>query len=241
LLPNASSFRRASSSSAQYQVETFLQPAAARNVLVASLEKRSAELRDLRPEARSAAIARATRIVEGKIRPAYVRVQGFMAELHPKTNDTAGLSRLQGGLQAYDRALANFTSTTLTAEEIHAIGLREVARLEGEMDKLLRSLGFVEGGIEARMKACMKALDAAFQPKGEGDPRPAILEKYKAMVADAQLRSEKLFKLKPRAPAEVLREPPLTEASAAAHYSLPAPDGSRPGVFWVPMRGPPST
>jgi uncharacterized protein (DUF885 family) len=219
---------------AQYQVDSFLKPAAARNVLVASLEKRSAELKDLSPEARSAAIARATRIVEEKIRPAYVRVQGFMAELHPKTNDTAGISRLQGGLQAYDRALANFTGTTLTAGEIHAIGLREVARLEGEMDKHLRSLGFVEGSIEARMKA----LDASFQPKGEGDPRPAILEKYKAMVVDAQVRSEKLFKLKPRAPVEVLREPPLTEASAAAHYSLPAPDGSRPGVFWVPMRGP---
>ncbi|HBI68568.1 MAG TPA: hypothetical protein DDZ22_05940, partial [Massilia sp.] len=47
-----------------------------------------------------------------------------------------------------------------------------------------------------------------------------------------------LFNLKPRAPVEVRREPPLTEASAAAHYSLPAPDGSRPGVFWVPLRGP---
>jgi uncharacterized protein (DUF885 family) len=158
-------------------------------VLVASLEKRSAQLKDLSPQARSAAIARATRIVEEKIRPAYVRVRGFMAELHPKANDTAGISRLQGS-------------------------------------------------IEARMKA----LDATFQPQGEGkggeDPRPAILEKYRAMVADAQVRSEKLFRLKPRAPVEVLREPPLTEASAAAHYSLPAPDGSRPGVFWVPMRGP---
>jgi uncharacterized protein (DUF885 family) len=219
---------------AQFQVDTFLKPAASQNVLVASLEKRSAELKDLTPEARSAAIARATRIVEEKIRPAYVRVQGFMAELHPKTNDTAGISRLPGGLKAYERALANFTSTTLGAEEIHAIGLREVARLEGEMDKHLRSLGFTEGSIEARMKA----LDATFQPKGEGDPRPAILEKYKAMVNDALVRSEKLFNLKPRAPVEVLREPPLTEASAAAHYSLPAPDGSRPGVFWVPMRGP---
>ncbi len=219
---------------AQFQVDTFLKPAAPQNVLVASLEKRSAELKDLTPEARSAAIARATRIVEEKIRPAYVRVQGFMAELHPKTNDTAGISRLKDGLEAYDRAIANFTSTTLTADQIHAIGLREVARLEGEMDKHLRALGFNEGSIEARMKA----LDATFQPKGEGDPRPTILARYKEMVKDAQARSESLFNLKPRAPVDVLREPPLTEASAAAHYSLPAPDGSRPGVFWVPLRGP---
>ncbi|MDB5792591.1 MAG: hypothetical protein JWQ80_2615 [Massilia sp.] len=219
---------------AQFQVDTFLKPAAARNVLVTSLETRSAGLKDLAPEARTAAIARATRIVDDKVRPAYARVQGFMAELHPQTGDAAGISRLPNGAAAYERALANYTSTTLNAEEIHAIGLREVARLEGEMDKHLRALGFTEGNIEARMKA----LDATFQPKGEGDPRPAILARYVEMVKDAERRSASLFRLKPRAPVQVLREPPLTEASAAAHYSLPAPDGSRPGVFWVPMRGP---
>ena len=219
---------------AQHQVDTFLKPAAAQNVLVTSLEGRSAALKDLGPEARTAAIARATRIVEDKIRPAYVRVQAFMAELHPKTNDTAGISRLPNGLAAYNRALANYTSTNLTAEQIHAIGLREVARIEGEMDKHLRALGFKDGSIEERMKA----LDATFQPKGEGDPRPAILASYAEMVKDAERRSQALFNLKPRAPVEVRREPPLTEASAAAHYSLPAPDGSRPGVFWVPLRGP---
>lgn len=219
---------------AQYQVDTFLKPAAAENVLVTSLGQRTASLKDLSPEARTAAIARATRIVEDKIRPAYTRVQAFMAELHPKTNDVAGISRLPDGLAAYKRALANYTSTDLTAEQIHAIGLREVARIEGEMDKHLRALGFNDGSIEERMKA----LDATFQPKGEGDPRPAILAKYAEMVKDAERRSASLFNLKPRAPVEVLREPPLTEASAAAHYSLPAPDGSRPGVFWVPLRGP---
>ena len=219
---------------AQHQVDTFLKPSAAENVLVTSLVQRTASLKDLAPEARTAAIARATRIVEDRIRPAYARVQAFMAELHPKTDDVAGIARLPNGLAAYNRALANYTSTNLTAEQIHAIGLREVARIEGEMDKHLRSLGFNEGSIEERMKQ----LDATFQPKGEGDPRPAILAKYAEMVKDAERRSESLFNLKPRAPVEVRREPPLTEASAAAHYSLPAPDGSRPGVFWVPMRGP---
>jgi len=219
---------------AQQQVDTFLQPAAAGNVLVTSLVQRTEALKDLSPDARVAAVARATRIVDDKIRPAYARVQAFMAELHPQTNDVAGISRLPNGNAAYNRAIANYTSTKLTAEQIHAIGLREVARIEGEMDKHLRALGFKDGGIEERMKA----LDATFQPKGEADPRPMILAKYAEMVKDAERRSEALFKLKPRAPVEVRREPPLTEASAAAHYSLPAPDGSRPGVFWVPLRGP---
>jgi uncharacterized protein (DUF885 family) len=58
------------------------------------------------------------------------------------------------------------------------------------------------------------------------------------MVRDAEQRSAKLFNLMPRAAVDVRREPPLTEASAAAHYSMPAPDGTLPGIFWVPMRGP---
>jgi uncharacterized protein (DUF885 family) len=219
---------------AQAQVDTFLKPEAAQNVFVSSLDTRTKALADLSPDARADAIAHATRIVEQKIRPAYLRVQQYMAGLHPKTGSTVGISRLPHGAAAYQQALSNFTSTKLTAEEIHAIGLREVARIEGEMDRHLRSLGYTEGSIEERMKK----LDATFQPKLDADPRPELLARYADMVRDAQRRSDALFNLKPAAPIEVRREPPLTEAAAAAHYSLPAPDGSRPGIFWVPMRGP---
>lgn len=219
---------------AQYQVDTFLKPSAEQNVLVSSLAQRTQDMQGLTPEERKDALARATRIVEERIRPAYQRVQAFMRDLHPRTGDVAGISRLPEGGAAYARAVENFTSTQLTPNEIHEIGLREVARIEGEMDRLLDSLGLTEGSIETRMKQ----LDARFQPKGEGDPRPAIIASYEAMVKDAERRSAPLFNLKPRAPVEVRREPPLTEPSAAAHYSLPAPDGSRPGIFWVPLRGP---
>jgi uncharacterized protein (DUF885 family) len=219
---------------AQAQVDIFLKPEAAQNVFVTSLETRTKALSDLSPQARADALAQATRIVDQQIRPAYLRVQKFMAVLHPKTGSNVGESRLPNGAAAYQQALSNFTSTKLTAEEIHAIGLREVARIEGEMDKHLRSLGYNDGNIEERMRK----LDATFQLKTAGDPRPELLARYVEMVRDAQRRSDALFNLKPTAPVDVRREPPLTEAAAAAHYSLPAPDGSRPGIFWVPMRGP---
>jgi uncharacterized protein (DUF885 family) len=219
---------------AQHQVDLFLQPEAAKNVLVTSFGQRSEKLVDLTSEARAKAVQDATRIVETKIRPAYQRIQAFMAELHPKTNDTAGISRLPNGAAAYQQAIKTYTSTNLTAAQIHEIGLREVARIEGEMDRHLKALGYADGSVEERMAK----LDATFQPKGEGDPRPELLQKYAGMVADAEKRSSAVFNLVPRAPVEVRREPPLTEASAAAHYTLPAPDGSRPGIFWVPMRGP---
>ena len=219
---------------AQAQVDIFLQPEAAQNVLVTSLDARAAKLNGVSPEQRAKAVAEATRIVEAKIRPAYQRVQAFMAELHPKTGDVAGISRLPNGAAAYQQALRTYTSTNLTAAQIHEIGLREVARIEGEMDKHLRELGYADGSVEERMKK----LEATLNPPAQPDPRPQLLERYKVIVADALKRSEPLFNVKPGAPVDVRREPPLTEASAAAHYSMPAPDGSRPGIFWVPMRGP---
>ena len=219
---------------AQAQVDTFLKPAPDQNVLVTSLARRIAALADVTPQAREAAVAKATAIVGQKVIPAYARTKAFLAELHPQTGDRAGVDRLPGGAAAYSRALANFTGTKLSAAEIHTIGLREVARIEGEMDRHLRALGFADGSIEQRMRA----LDKTFQPKGDGDPRPEILRRYTEMVRDAEKRSTKIFNLMPRAPVDVRREPPLTEASAAAHYSVPAPDGTLPGIFWVPLRGP---
>ena len=143
-------------------------------------------------------------------------------------------SRAPGGAVAYANALASNTGTTLSAEQIHAIGLREVARIEAEMDRHLRTLGLADGSIKARMAQ----LDASLQPAAGPELRAHLLANYSAMVADAEQRSAALFNVRPRAPLSVKREPALTEASAAAHYSVPAPDGSRPGVFWVPLPGP---
>ncbi|MYN09854.1 DUF885 domain-containing protein [Pseudoduganella aquatica] len=219
---------------AQQQVAAFLKPAAGDNVLVASLAERSAKIADLTPQARSAAIARATRIVDKGIRPAYARVQAMLAELHPRTGNEAGISRLPNGAAAYDYLLARNAGTSLNAEQVHGIGLREVARIEGEMDKYLRQLGYAEGSIQQRMVK----LDKSLQPASTPDPRPAMLARYAELLRDAEQRSAALFNLKPRAPIEVRREPALTETTSSAHYTPPAPDGSRPGVFWMPLPGP---
>jgi uncharacterized protein (DUF885 family) len=219
---------------ARGQVAAFLEPVPENNVLVIGLARRTESLADLSPEARAKAIAEATRIVAERIRPAYVRVQTFLTELLPRTTDAAGLSRLPDGADAYAHALARYTTTALTAQEIHAIGLREVTRIEADMDRLLRHVGLVDGSVRERMQSMRQAKQLAAEP----DPRPALLARYTEIVRDAEQRSEALFNLKPRARVEVRRVPPLTEATASASYSSPAPDGTRPGIFWVPLRGP---
>jgi uncharacterized protein (DUF885 family) len=216
------------------QVEAFLKPAPADNLMVTALAQRTQGMAGLAPEARTQALQRAQALVESGVRPAFERTLALLNELQPRTTADAGLWRLPDGAAAYAQALASNTTTTMSADEIHALGLREVARIEGEMDRVFRTLGRSTGSVQERMNA----LRAELQPPAEPDPRPAIIARFGEMVRDNIRRSQALFNLQPKAPVEVMREPPLTERTAAAHYTTPTPDGSRPGIFWAPLPGP---
>jgi uncharacterized protein (DUF885 family) len=98
----------------------------------------------------------------------------------------------------------------------------------------LRDLGRLDGSVQQRMDS----LRAELQPPAEPDPRPVLLKRYAAFIEDNQRRSQALFNLQPLAPVDVKRVPALTERTASAHYTSPLADGSRPGIFWVPMPGP---
>ena len=219
---------------ARGQVQALLAPSPADNVFVTGLARRLDALPALAPDARTRWLARAEGLVTERVRPAWQRLAAFLDELLPRTGMDAGWWRLPDGEAAYRNALAQHTTTTLDAEAIHAIGLGEVARLEAEMDALLRRLGRGSGSVAERVRALSREL----QPPAQPDPRPALLKRYDDAVRDAERRSAPLFGLKPRAPVEVRRVPALTERTQSAHYTTPAPDGSRPGIFWVPLPGP---
>lgn len=216
------------------QVRDFLAPPAGQSLFVTSLARRLTLLPDMPAADRRRWLARAESLVADQVRPAYQRVGSLLDELLPRTGVDAGWWRLPDGDAAYRNALAQHTTTTLDAEAIHAIGLREVARLDAELDAELQRLGLRDGTIGARLGALSRSL----QPPADPDPRPGLLKRYEAAVRDNERRAAPLFGRKPRAPVEVRRVPALTERTASAHYSTPAPDGSRPGVFWVPLPGP---
>ena len=219
---------------AQTQVQNVLAQSTENNDIVAGLTRRSERIEGLPAPERQAAIEQAKSLVQSRLRPAFQRVLALLGELHPRTNADAGLWRLPQGDRAYAQALASYTTTSMGAEEIHALGLREVSRIEAQMDAVLQGLGRREGTVEQRMVA----LRAELQPPAEPDPRPGILARYAAAVKDAEKRSQALFNLQPRAPVEVRRVPALTERTASAFYTTPTPDGSRPGIFWAPLPGP---
>ena len=214
------------------QVDGFVAGPAAKNPFVATFDERLAGLgAAVSAEARAKFVAAAEKEVTATVLPAYRRVRDLMAAQLPKTTDDAGVWRLPQGAAAYTHALAANTTTSLTPDEIHAIGLREVARIEKEMDVILRQLGFADGSVEARVEQVNIGLQLPATP----DPRPIMLAQVQQVVRDAELRSVAAFDLRPVAPVTVKREPAFSEASAAAHYTDPAPDGSAPGIYWLPL------
>lgn len=215
------------------QLDRFLDGAPDGNVLVASLVQRMGAVKDLPAADQAKFAADATAIVKQSIIPVFQRTRALLQEQLPRTNNDAGLWRLPHGDQAYAVVLRQMTSTDYTPQQIHEIGLREVARIEKEMNGLLVSIGYSEGSIKERMAK----LEKDQQPK-EADPRPQLLARYDAIMRDAEARAKELFDIVPKAPVVVKREPPFTEKTAAAHYTGPAKDGTRPGIFWAPLPGP---
>lgn len=215
------------------QIEQFVAAPPAANPLVISLTERMAGLADMSDDARKRARAQAEALIAKSVVPAWKRGLALMRAQLPLTTDDAGVWRLPDGDRFYAARLRENTTTELTPAEIHAIGLKQVARIEGEMDGLLRQLGYADGSIEQRYRK----MDADRQPK-DAAPQGQLLDRYTAYLRDAEARARLIFDVMPKAPVEVRREPALTEPTAAAHYTTPAPDGSQPGVFWAPLAGP---
>jgi uncharacterized protein (DUF885 family) len=216
----------------QQQLQMFLEPPPEKNVLVTALERRTANVAGLSPARRAEAVAETTRLVAQEIRPAYQRVRALLAELLPRSRPAPGFNQLPRGEEAYALALRAFTTTAYSADAIHRIGLREVARLEAECEVILRQLGQTPGSFAERMARALAG------PAVEGpDPHARVLARYTDHIRDAEQRCAPLFNLMPKSPVEVRRIPALTERTSSAHYTAPTLDGSRPGIFWVPLPG----
>jgi uncharacterized protein (DUF885 family) len=216
------------------QMRRFTAPEPARNILVTSFAERLQKVETVDAKQRGAMTAAAERLVRDSLYPAYRRASDAVATIAAKATDEAGISRFPHGAEAYAFYLRRYTTTAMTAEEVHRKGLDEVARIEGEMDGLLRRLGYTEGSVRARGVK----LAADNQYPDTPDVRVRVLADYSKMVAEAAARSAEAFDRRPAAPCIVQRIPEFQEANAAANYQSPPDDGSRPGIFRVPLRGP---
>lgn len=215
------------------QMQGFIAAAPAENLFATSLNLRLAKVDEVSAPTRAQLVAEVVTHLEDSLYPSYRRAIAMLEAQLPFANSDAGWWRFEGGDRAYADRLRHYTNSDMTAREVHELGLAEVARIEKAMDEILREYGLTNGDVESRYHQ----LETRLQPAGP-DPRPQLLQEYADMVAEAETLARPLFDHLPRARVVVQREPLFSEANAAAHYSVPAVDGSRPGIFWVPMPGP---
>ncbi|MGH8129720.1 MAG: DUF885 domain-containing protein [Steroidobacteraceae bacterium] len=179
---------------------------------------------------RETLLARAERALLTSVRPAFEAVIAWANESAKTATDEDGVWKLPDGAAYYDFLLQNFTTTNLSAEEIHDIGLREVARLHEEMRGIMKQVGF-KGDLRAFFDF-MRTDDQFYYPDTE-EGRAAWLAEANKHIAAMRAKLPELFVTLPKAEIVVKAVEPFRQKSAGkAFYQRPSLDGSRPGIFY---------
>lgn len=216
----------------QNVIKGFTASPPAENVLAASfaakLEKAAA------PDAESY-VARAVDIVGSEIYPAEQRLYDYLGELMTTASHDAGIWRLPNGEALYKAMIREMTDTDLAADEIHDIGLKEVARITAEMDAILKAQGYAEGSVGERMTKLAEE-QRFFYPNTE-EGKAQILADIKGQIDRVNALVPEWFGLQPKFGVEVRAVPEFSQESApGGYYDSPAADGSRPGIYWINLR-----
>ena len=217
-------------------IDSFIAPPPSQNPLVTSLRERMEKVEGLTADERDDYKARAAKAVEDVIYPAYQRLASHVAAMRDKTNDEAGVWRLgEEGDAFYHMALAAYGAGGMTGEEVHELGLKEVDRITGEMDALLKEIGLADGSVGERMKKLGERPSDLYPDTDEG--REALLEDLRGYVADIMAKAPQWFGRLPKAGVEVKRIPVHEQdSSPGGYYTAGSLDGARPGAYWINLK-----
>lgn len=177
--------------------------------------------------------AAALRTIENKVLPAYRKLDRyFNGKYLPATRDSVGLSALANGSAWYEHLARSFTTTHMTPDDIHRLGLEEVRRIHDEMEKVIVDVGF-EGSFQDFL------VFLRTDPQFYFDDPQDLYNAYLATCKRIDPELVKLFGLLPRMPYGVRPIPAsIAPDTTTAYYSRPAADGSRAGIYWVNLYRP---
>lgn len=200
------------------------------NPVWADFQKKVAAL-DADQATKDRLLASARAALTGPYKRGFDTVLTALAEVQPLADSDAGVWRLPNGEAYYNARLQLSTTTDLTADQIHQIGLDEVARIQRDMEAIKAQVGF-EGSLQDFF-AFLKT-DPRFQYPNTPEGKEQYLTDARAFVAQVMAVAPQWFSNLPRAALEVRAVEPFREATASiAFYNSPAPDGSRPGIYYV--------
>ena len=212
------------------QMEALRRPAAADSDMVQSIVRRT----------KAKGIpgdwgARATKIVEQGVYPALDRQMAAIRRLKPTTRPGDGATRLPRGDEIYAAALAQATTSSMTPDEVHQLGLQQVAEYTAQLDGLLKQAGFTAGTVGERLSALNSSAEQLYPNTDEG--RAALLASLNANVQEMMGLLPNAFATLPKQPLEIRRVPPeIQDGASNGYYRSATLDGSRPAIYFINLK-----
>ena len=217
------------------QLNAFATTAPRQTVLVQTLVRRLPQVAEIPETDRASYLSRAETIVRDAVMPAYRRQIEALRAVRPRAVHDAGVWRLPEGAEMYAASLRSRTTTTLSPDEIHNMGVELIAQFHGEMDAILHSQGMTRGSVAARVQALSRRRDQLYPNTDAG--RAQILADLNAQTRAIEAMMPRAFNTLAQAQLEIRRVPVTTEAGApGGYYQRAALDGSRPGAYYINLR-----
>ncbi len=203
---------------------------AAQSVLTTSLARKAREA-----NLPATYATRAEAIVTRTVYPALDRQIALVEQLRGRATDRAGVWGLPDGADYYAAAVRNATTTTMTPQEVHDLGLAQVAEISGRIGQLLDAQGRTGGDVGARLTALNR--DPAQLYPNTDDGRTQLLADLNRQIHEVDALLPRAFATTIRAQVQVVRVPELIQDGASNGYYNPAPlDGSRPALYYINLK-----
>jgi uncharacterized protein (DUF885 family) len=178
---------------------------------------------------------RATDIVSKSVYPALDRQIAAMEKLKPTTRTGDGAWRLPNGDAIYAEALRQATTTNFSPQEVHQMGLSQVAEISAAIDTILRSQGYTQGSIGERLAVLNKDPKQLYADSDAG--RAELLAGLNAGIKDMYTRLPRAFATLPNQPLEIRRVPTeIQDGAPNGYYRRAALDGSRPAIYFINLK-----
>lgn len=218
------------------EMTAFTGQPATENPLYTVFRDKLAKLERLSQADREALLSGAADAIQRSVYPAYQKLIAYFTALEPRATDDDGVWKLPDGAAFYAHRLRSSTTTEFTPEQVHEIGLQEVARIEGEMAAILQGLGHAPEPSAPR-KLAELAQEERFQYPNTDEGRQACLEDYQRILDEMNARLDPVFATRPKGVLKVERVPEFREKTSAGAYYQPGDlGGGRQGVFYANLR-----
>jgi uncharacterized protein (DUF885 family) len=217
------------------QLRGFITSAPAQNVLVASFVEKLNSVAEIPAADKTTLAQRAQIIVHDEIYPAYQRQIDALNALKPRATHDAGIWKLPRGAEMYAAALTAQTTTSMSPDEIHQVGLDLIQSLTAEMDTILKAQGMTRGSVAERVHALYSRPDQLYPNTDAG--RDQLLADLNRQVQAIRARMPEMCNTLAHADLQIKRVPVFTQDGApGGYYQNAALDGSRPGAYYINLR-----